>query len=82
MQIERERQAKDRTARSIDGAIQYLGQNSTDHTVTLAIRGVRYEYWLTPTQCHTVDYIAHRISSGKALAFAKSHAHRTERVTS
>lgn len=62
--------------------IDYLGQNSTDHTITFAIANTRWEYWLTPAQCHTVDYLAHRISFGKALAFAKSHAHRTERVTS
>lgn len=61
-------------------SIQYLGLNSTDHTVTFAISGKRWEYSLQPQQCHTVDYLAHRISSAKALAFAKSHALKAERV--
>lgn len=54
-------------------AIYYLGQNSTDHTVTFAIGKARWEYWLTPQQIESVDHLK-RISLGKALAFAKKHA--------
>lgn len=62
--------------------IAYISNDDTDHTVIFSFDGIRWEYWLTPQQCHTVDYLAHRISSGKALAYAKFHAHRTERVAS
>ncbi len=55
--------------------ILYHGRNSLDHTITMSIDGVQYEYWFT--QCHLADateYLAHHISPGKALAFAKKHA--------
>lgn len=62
--------------------IAYLNNDSTDHTVTFATGGKRYEYWLTAQQCTTVDWLAHKVSTGKAFAFAKSHALRTEQVPS
>lgn len=61
--------------------IAYISNDDTDHTVIFSTDGTRWEYWLTPAQCHTVDYLAHKISTGKAFAYAKSHAHRTERLT-
>lgn len=61
--------------------IQYLGHNATDHTVTFSIGGKRWEYWLNPTQCLSVTHLAHRISSGKAFAYAKRHALKTERIS-
>lgn len=54
--------------------VYYLGRNTTDHTVTLSINGQRYEYYLTPTQCDTVEYLCKKVSALKALSFAKSRA--------
>lgn len=59
--------------------ILYLGRDDLAHKVTLAIAAIRYTYTLTPQQCDIVEYLAHRISLGKALAFAKRHAKHTER---
>ena len=60
--------------------ILYLGRDDTDHTVTLAINGTRWEYTLNPQACDTVEYLAKRVSAGKALAFAKSRASREVRL--
>jgi len=55
--------------------ILYHGSNLTDNTVTLSINGIRYEYWFANhSYPSVVEYIAHHISAGKALAFAKKHA--------
>lgn len=79
MQRERERQAKPRTARSLVGP-QYLSHNATDHTVTFALGPARWEYWLNHSQCQSTSYLAHHISTGKAFAYAKRHATRSERL--
>ena len=55
--------------------ILYHGQNFTDHTVTISVDGVRYEYWLCQRDyLGIVEHLAKHISAGKALAFAKKHA--------
>ena len=59
--------------------IHYLGRNDTDHTVILAINGTRWEYYLNPQACDTVEYLAKHVSMGKALAFAKRRASREVR---
>ena len=61
--------------------IAYIANDTTDHTVTFSFSGVRWEYWLTPSQCRTVDYLTRRVSSAKALTYAKSRATRSERLT-
>lgn len=60
--------------------IHLIAHNTTDHTITLAINGQRWEYWLTPSACDTVEYLAKHISLGKALAFAKRKAKHEARL--
>ena len=50
------------------------------HSVTLSVRAVRYEYFLTPDQCNTVEYLCRNVSARKALNFAKSRASRILRT--
>lgn len=61
--------------------ILLLARNDTDSSVTFAIDGQRYEYILNPAACDTVDYLCRKVSNGKALAYAKRRATRTERLT-
>ena len=61
-------------------SISYLGHNSLDHTVTFAISGVRYEYWLTLHICEAITYTATRISLWRALGLAKRRALRWEKL--
>jgi hypothetical protein len=61
-------------------SILYLGRNYTDSTITLSIEGQRYEYWLAPQVCDTIEFLCRRVSMGKALALAKRHARRWERL--
>lgn len=60
--------------------IAFLSSDTLDHTALFSIRGVRYEYWLNPTQLDTVRYMASRVSSAKAFAYAKCHASRCDRI--
>jgi hypothetical protein len=56
-------------------SILYHGSNLADNTVTLSVNGIRYEYWFANRSYPSVvEYFAHYISVGKALAFAKKHA--------
>jgi hypothetical protein len=41
-------------------AIYYLGRNDTDGTLTFAINGARWEYWLHRADLESLDYIARR----------------------
>lgn len=50
-------------------------------SVTLSVNGQRHRYTLTPPQCDTVEYLCKRVSGLKALAFAKSRALASERLT-
>lgn len=61
--------------------ITYLGRNYTDHTVTFGTDARRYEYHLLPHQCDTVEYLCRRISTTKALAFAKKRALSVDMLT-
>jgi hypothetical protein len=56
--------------------VHYHGRNDLDHTITLSVRGQRYEYFLTPTQCDTAEFLCKRLSARKALNFAKQRASR------
>jgi hypothetical protein len=61
--------------------ILYLGRNYTDRTTTLAINGQRYEYWFhSNAYPDIIEHLAKKVSLGKALAFAKRHAAKCERV--
>jgi hypothetical protein len=60
--------------------ILYHGHNITDRTVTFSVDGVRYEYWFNkPGYYRVVEHLAHKVSLGKALAFAKKHASKVTR---
>lgn len=60
--------------------IQFIGQNYDDNSTTIAISGVRWEYFLSPAHNRVVEYLARKVSCGKALAYAKSHALRCNRI--
>jgi hypothetical protein len=61
--------------------ILYHGNNTLDGTVTFSVDGTRYEYWLAPGEyLGVIEHLAHKISLGKALAFAKKHAIKTAMV--
>jgi predicted AlkP superfamily pyrophosphatase or phosphodiesterase len=62
-------------------SILFHGTNFTDQTVVISIDGVRYEYWfINHNYPSVVEHLAKHISSGKALAFAKKHASKCERL--
>ena len=46
--------------------------------VTMSINGKRYTYTVIAQHCDTIDYLARKVSLGKALAFAKKHNIRLE----
>jgi hypothetical protein len=61
--------------------IQYLGRNDRDCSVAFSINGVRWVYFLAiPPQLNGVDWLAHKKSNGKALAYAKRYAARCDRM--
>jgi hypothetical protein len=62
--------------------IHYHGRTADlgTYSVTLSINGIRWAYTLTPQQVDTCEYLAKHVSVGKALAHAKSHASRAERI--
>ena len=61
--------------------ILYLGRNYTDRTSTISIDGTAYEYWFSANSYpDVVEHLAKKVSAGKALAFAKKHAKKCERV--
>lgn len=52
----------------------------TFNNVTFSIDGQRYTYTLRErTVVDSVEHLAHKVSLGKALAFAKSRATATEK---
>jgi hypothetical protein len=58
--------------------IHYHGRakEGDEHTVTLSINGVRYEYHVTSQVGDTVEYLAKHVSAAKALVHAKMHCLR------
>lgn len=50
--------------------------DTLDHTITLSIDGTRWEYYLTPQQCDTAEYLCRKISARKALAFCRARSTR------
>ena len=60
--------------------IHYLGASTSLCEVTFSIDARRYTYTLRSSpMVEAVDYLARKISLGRALAFAKSHAIMTEK---
>lgn len=52
--------------------IIFLAHNATDHTLTFAIDGKRYEYALVnPVQCDAALFMLRKASVGKAFAYVK-----------
>lgn len=66
---DRSRQPK--TATRSPAKVYFIGHNHIDHTVTLAVSGKRHEFYLTPAQCNTVEYLCKHASGLKALNYAK-----------
>lgn len=58
-----------------------LSTNSTDHTITAAVDGKRYEYWLQGDYLRT-ELAFRRLlrlgAKGKALNLLKSHSWKTD----
>lgn len=62
--------------------IHYLGSWNHPPSVSFSINGQRYTYTLRErTVVDTIEHLAHKVSLGKALAFAKSRAIATEKHT-
>jgi hypothetical protein len=60
--------------------IHYIARNDLDQTITIAINGVRWEYWLSHTNLDTAEHLFHKVSAGKALAFTKRRATKEVRL--
>jgi hypothetical protein len=60
--------------------ITYISRSYTDMSVTIAISGIRYEYFFPTWQiCDRAQYITLRWP-GRGLNYAKRKALRTERM--
>jgi len=52
--------------------ITFLAHNATDHTLTFALSGRRYEYQFHfPHDCATALYLIRKVSVGKGYAYTK-----------
>lgn len=61
--------------------VYYHGRNTTDHTVTLSIRGQRYEYFFnSPLPCETVEQLCRKGLARRALNYAKSRAYSVLKI--
>ena len=60
--------------------VYYHGRNTTDHTITLSIRGQRYEYFLLPQECETVEQLGRKGLGRRALNYAKSRAYSVLKI--
>ncbi len=60
--------------------VYYHGRNTTDHTITLSIRGIRYEYFLRQQECETVEQLCRKGLGRRALNYAKSRAYSVLRI--
>lgn len=71
-----------RAVRKPHPAVCYHGreQELSVHRVTLSIRGQRYAYTLTPSQCDTVEFLCRKGLGRRALNFAKSRARNVDRI--
>jgi len=61
--------------------ILYLGRNDLDRSTTIAINGIRYEYFFDrSTKCDVVEQLSRRGLPTRALLYAKQHAFKTEKL--
>jgi len=61
--------------------VDYIGRNTTDHTITLAIRGQRYEYFFrSPLPCETVEQLCRKGLARRALVYAKRLAYSVLKI--
>jgi len=62
--------------RPTHSTIHYHGREDERprHSVTFSINGVRWEYTLTAQNADTVEFLARKVTVGKAFAFAKQSA--------
>ena len=61
-------------------SVYFISSNTTDHTITLSIRGVHYEYFLQPQQCETVHQLCRKGLGRRALNYAKVRAYAVLRL--
>lgn len=61
-------------------SVCFISHNAQDHTITLSIRGVAYEYFLQPQQCETVHQLCRKGLGRRALNYAKSRAYSVLKV--
>jgi hypothetical protein len=67
-----DRSSQPKTAPRSPAKVVWISRNDTDHTLTLAVGGKRYEFWLTPIQLDTAEYLCKKVSGLRALNYAKS----------
>lgn len=60
-------------------SIHCTGLNYTDCTITFAINGIRWEYWLASEYVLRNIWLVSQRSAGKALALAKRRAIKAEK---
>lgn len=62
--------------------VYYLGRASEagTHSIALSIRGQRYEYFLLPQQCETVEQLCRKGLGRRALNYAKARAYSVLKV--
>lgn len=62
--------------------VYFIASNTTDHTITLSVRGTQYEYFLQPQQCETVHQLCRKGLGRRALNYAKAKAYSVLRLPS
>lgn len=56
--------------------VYFIASNTLDHTITLSIRGVQYEYFFrNPTNVETVHQLCRKGLGRRALNYAKAKAY-------
>lgn len=66
--------------RKSPAVVCFISSNTLDHTITLSVRGIPYEYFLTPLQCETVHQLCRKGLGRRALNYAKSRAYNVLKV--
>lgn len=61
--------------------VYFIASNTLDHTITLSIRGVRYEYFFrSPQPLETVHQLCRKGLGRRALNYAKKQAYTVLRT--
>jgi hypothetical protein len=64
--------------------VYYIGRTKLEdgqHSVTLSVRNVRYEYILTGPAADTTEFLCRKVSARKALNYAKSRASEVRKIS-